>query len=306
MRQIKFLIIVFSLISCQRHKYSFDSYISKSDSCYHINEFNKAGLYADTAFMIKTGSKDEYYNSACCWSLANNDSKSLDYLDKAINSGYINLNWLNQDKDLLRLHSKKGWSKLIDKINKNIAIYESKLDKPLKKELETILIDDQKYRKLIDSIESKFGRKSKEMSELWKKMSEMDSIDLIKVIFIIEKKGWPGINIVGEDANQAVWLVIQHADLKTQEKYLPLLKESVSKNESSGGELALLEDRIQLGNHKPQIYGSQVIIDSITGQRKFADIYDEANVNKRRAKVRLGKIEDYAKFFGIEYKISKK
>ena len=298
--------IVLFLICCNNLHQSYDYYISKSDSCYQIKDYSKAGLYADSAFIVKNGNKDSYYNAACCWALVNCNKKAIDYLNKAVDNGYVNINWLCNDKDLSCLHDTQQWNDLIKKIQSKIDVYEAHMNKPLKRELELILNDDQKYRGIIDSIESKYGTNSKELKALWKRIDKTDSIDLVKVIDVIEKNGWPGISLVGENANQAVWLVIQHADLKVQEKYLPFLKQSVLKGESNGTDLALLEDRILLGNHKPQIYGTQLVRDSVTNKFKLAVIIDEINVNKRRAEVGLGKIEDYAKSFGIEYKINKK
>ena len=56
---------------------------------------------------------------------------------------------------------------------------------------------------------------------------------------------------------------------------------------------------------KNQIYGSQVV-NSKTGELVFYPIEDEKNVNIRRAKVGLQPIEEYAKYFGIEYKLKDK
>ena len=53
---------------------------------------------------------------------------------------------------------------------------------------------------------------------------------------------------------------------------------------------------------KKQIYGSQVVYDK-QGAPMFYPIEDEKNVNTRRAKMGLQPIEEYAKFFGIEYKL---
>jgi hypothetical protein len=41
-----------------------------------------------------------------------------------------------------------------------------------------------------------------------------------------------------------LFLVIQHSDSTTQEKYLPLLKQAVKDNRAFGHDLALLEDRV--------------------------------------------------------------
>src|SRR5437868_12407246 len=50
----------------------------------------------------------------------------------------------------------------------------------------------------------------------------IDSTNLVVVESLIKKYGWPGKSFVGERGNQAVFLVNQHADIKTQEKYLSL------------------------------------------------------------------------------------
>ncbi len=100
-------------------------------------------------------------------------------------------------------------------------------------------------------------------------------------------------------------MVIQHADLATQEKYLPLLQASVEKGESKPSDLALLEDRILMRNNKPQKYGSQVITNNKTGKR-FYEIENPEYVNQRRKSVGLIPIEEYAKLFGIEWTIEQK
>ena len=130
----------------------------------------------------------------------------------------------------------------------------------------------------------------------------IDSTNLVQVEKLIQKYGWPGKSFVGIKGNRAVFLVVQHADLKTQEKYLPVLEESVAKGESWESDLALLKDRVLMRNGKKQIYGSQVVPDTTTGGWMFYPIEDEKNVNERRKKAGLEPIEEYATYFGIEYK----
>jgi hypothetical protein len=61
--------------------------------------------------------------------------------------------------------------------------------------------------------------------------------------------------------------------------------------------LALLEDRIEMRNGRPQIYGSQVRTGD--GKATFWAIRDEELVNERRAAVGLEPLEQYAARFGI-------
>jgi hypothetical protein len=129
----------------------------------------------------------------------------------------------------------------------------------------------------------------------------IDSCNLAQVELIINKYGWLGKSEIGIKGNTTLFIVIQHADLKTQQKYFPLLKTSVEKGESSASDMALMVDRILIRKKQRQIFGSQVTYNS-KGQPEFYPIIDEKNVNYRRTEVGLESIEEYAERFGIEYK----
>ncbi|MCX6273883.1 MAG: hypothetical protein NTV09_01580 [Bacteroidetes bacterium] len=133
-------------------------------------------------------------------------------------------------------------------------------------------------------------------------MQYIDSCNLATIESLVAKYGWPGKSFVGAKGNYTVWLVIQHADLATQEKYLPLMKESVAKSESRPVDLAYLEDRVKMRKGERQLYGTQVSFNK-TGGQEIWPIEDEINVNARRAKLGLEPMEEYAKYFGIEYKL---
>jgi|SRR6185369_8536566 len=158
----------------------------------------------------------------------------------------------------------------------------------IKKQLELILDRDQKTRTRGDSIAF---------------MEYIDSSNLVQVEALIAKYGWPGKSFVGENGNNTIFLVIQHSDLATQEKYFPMLKNSVANKESRPSALALLEDRILMRQGKKQVYGSQIVRDESSGGWKFYPIEDEKNVNLRRQKIGMQPLEEYAKYFGIVYKL---
>lgn len=160
----------------------------------------------------------------------------------------------------------------------------------IKNELAAIFERDQKTRKGSDSVAF---------------VQYIDSCNLAAVESLIAKYGWPGKSFVGAKGNNTVWLVIQHADLATQEKYLPMMKESVAKNESRSVDLAYLEDRIRMRKGEKQLYGTQVSFNK-TGGQEIWPIEDEKNVNQRREKLGLEPMEEYAKYFGIEYKLPEK
>jgi hypothetical protein len=134
-------------------------------------------------------------------------------------------------------------------------------------------------------------------------MLSYDRQNLAQVELLIAQYGWMGTSFVGERGNVAQWLVIQHADLETQEKYLPLLRKSVAAYESRPSNLALMEDRVLMRHGKKQLYGSQISINPDTGAQEVWQIEDEKNVNVRRAALGMEPMEDYAKRFGIDYKL---
>jgi len=176
----------------------------------------------------------------------------------------------------------------------------------LKIELDSIYTTDQKYRHMMDSIVSNYGLNSEQASMIFIKMEKNDSLNQIRVKQILDQYGWIGADEVGDTAGTALFLVIQHADQATQEKYLPMLREAVKNRKAKGSHLAMMEDRVALGQGKKQLYGTQIKKDPLTGKFYLAPIEDEVNVNKLRAEVGLQPLEEYVKRWNIEYRLPEK
>ncbi|MES2703982.1 MAG: DUF6624 domain-containing protein [Bacteroidota bacterium] len=169
-------------------------------------------------------------------------------------------------------------------------------------ELEAIGKDDQRYRDQLDSIGEKFGMNSVEFKMLWRDIDAADAANLIKTKGILSKYGWLGPKEVGDDAHTAIFLVIQHADLATQKKYLPMFREGVTNKNGDPAYLAMLEDRVAIGSGEKQIYGSQV---KCSGDKcSVSPLEDPDNVDKRRQAVGLGPLAEYLKDFGIVWDLA--
>lgn len=132
-------------------------------------------------------------------------------------------------------------------------------------------------------------------------MALQDSLDLARVTFIIDSAGWLGEAQIGHKANQALFLVIQHADRQPtiQARYLRVMRQAVADGDARANELAMLEDRVRVNAGKEQLYGSQ--IGWKDGKPFVRQIEDEAHVNERRAAVGLEPLEKYAERFGITW-----
>lgn len=171
----------------------------------------------------------------------------------------------------------------------------------LKSQLQGIYTTDQEPRYQVDSVMRVYGQNSPQMQRLWQSIYQIDSINLGKVEQLIQHYGYPGKSLVGSRLGNTAWLIIQHSPVVIQEKYLPILQQAADQGEMRKTNMPLLIDRIRVYKGQKQVYGTQVKMEA-NGQHSFDAIDDEKNVNKRRAEVGLGPIEEYAKQFGFEYK----
>jgi len=147
-----------------------------------------------------------------------------------------------------------------------------------------------------------YGFSSSEMKDLQYKMRKQDRTNLSYVKKTLDKNNWIGYNIIGYKANQTLFLVIQHADSTTQEKYLPMLRQAVIEKKAFAHDLALLEDRVLLKRGLKQLYGSQIKCDSTGKNCWILPIEDEKNVDKRRKEMGLPPLAEYVKSWNIIYK----
>ena len=280
----------------------YDKFIREADSLYDAQDYKNAALTYSRAFekLEWKGYQSDRYNAACSWALAGEADSAFFQLERIANkSTFSDLDHLTSDPDLNSLHSDDRWATLLEKVKFNKEKAEENLDKPLAAQLDSIFESDQFYRIQIKEIEQKFGRESNEMKSHYRLMAETDSLNLIKVKSILDSRGWLGADIVGEKGNSCLFLVIQHADLSTQEKYLPMMREAVKSGNAGASSLALLEDRVALRQGKKQIYGSQIGWNKDTKLYFVSPLEDPDNVDKRRAEVGLQPLSEYVQQWEI-------
>ena len=282
------------------------SLVKKADSLYTAKDFKTSALTYSAAFKANgwVGISEDRYNAACSWALANNSDSSFFQLNRiATKANYMNYEHIITDPDLNSLHNDNRWKPLLDLIKQNKEKAEANLNKPLAAQLDSIYNEDQKYRLQIDGIEKKYGLESNEMKDHWKIINQKDSINLSKVKSLLDSYGWLGTDIVGRQGNSTLFLVIQHSDQRTQEKYLPMMREAVKNGKATGSSLALLEDRVALGQGKKQIYGSQIGRNNETKLYYVLPLEDPDNVDKRRAEVGLQPLAEYVNRWQIKWNV---
>lgn len=263
-----------------------------------VETYNKA-----FAVLGGKGYSVDRYNAACAWSLLGNADSAFHHLFIIANkSGYSSYVHMSIDTDLDTIRSDERWQQLIAKIKDNKAKEQEGMNTELIAVLDSVLITDQKYRWQIDVVEEKHGRDSEEMKELWSTINYWDSVNLVKVKAILDEHGWLGREEVGSEGNRALFLTIQHADIETQNEYLPIMREAVKNNKASGSSLALLEDRVALRNGGKQIYGSQIGRDE-EGNYYVQALEDPEHVDERRAEVGLGPLNDYTQNWNFNWDV---
>ena len=157
-------------------------------------------------------------------------------------------------------------------------------------ELDSIWKTDQGIRMELIQLQQQGKTNTSEFKELISEMKTQDSINQKKVIEILQN-GWPeNLNL---QQNQTIFLVIQHADVDTQKKYLPIIESAVKNGKTLASNLALLKDRIALREGGKQIYGSQVWYDAKTGKNYVQPIENPEKVDSLRAEVGLPDMKTY-------------
>ncbi|WP_460879412.1 DUF6624 domain-containing protein [Pontibacter rugosus] len=102
--------------------------------------------------------------------------------------------------------------------------------KAIRNRLEAVADSSLAVRRSVMPTLRKHGADSPQMDSLNTRIMAYDEAGLAEVRQILDKYGWLGVSQVGEKANGALFLTIQHAqDNKLREQYFPLLEESAKK-----------------------------------------------------------------------------
>lgn len=173
-------------------------------------------------------------------------------------------------------------------------------DPALRAELLAMLQDDQRHRgALTEALKTGADLQTPALKQMEIEQEELDRAALAKLHRILDSRGWPSAALVGGDAQEAAFLVLQHAPAEVQEKYLPMAREAHRTGELPGSSLALLEDRVLMRRGKKQLYGTQMHTKHGSQSLQVWPIEDEANVDARRKAMGLEPLADYLRRFNI-------
>lgn len=89
-------------------------------------------------------------------------------------------------------------------------------------------------------------------------MAEQDPKNLQIVLEHLPPEGWYLRSRYGDEVATTAFLVVQHSNLETWKRFVPVLEPLVASGEVDGPSYALMYDRLALAEMRPQRYGSQV------------------------------------------------
>jgi hypothetical protein len=167
---------------------------------------------------------------------------------------------------------------------------ENNINEELRTEFLKRKITDQLYREMLGKNDS-----------LWTIQKKYDRENQLFLDSIIDKYGWPGISLIGEDGARSAYLIAQHADnnLKLQKKCLKFMKKALITNDVYRSDFAYLMDRVMLKKYGFQLFGSQCMLVNELYQSR--PLYDEKRVNTLRKYFWMNPLEEYLKFIQERY-----
>jgi len=297
----------FSLLVClilSINLFSQNSDPSPADLHLKSGQLIEAILLYDSIYNIDPNNRLNTYNYTCAYALMGNTDSAFKYLHIATDSDSM-VQALN-DPDFYFLIDDNRWTEFENQMIAKIEAKHQKYANPeLSKELWRMKIKDQAFYYHLKLADKQNGTGSPIIKALWELKHLINDENLDRIEEIIAEIGWPKRSAVGSSAAQTVFLIIQHADLETQKKYLPIMKEAANEKEASWSSLALLIDRIEIREGRPQIYGSQISRDQ-EGNFKVFEMIEPEYVNQRRKEVGLPPLENYVKNWGITWEVEQK
>ena len=110
---------------------------------------------------------------------------------------------------------------------------------------------------------------------------------------VLDRHGWPGRSLAGEDGADAAWMVAMHADRDAalQRRCAGLLEEAVEQGEADPRHLAALVDRVAGAEHGDQVFGTLALVRD--GRPLFlVPVRDPEGLDDRRRAIGLRPVQD--------------
>jgi len=200
--------------------------------------------------------------------------------------------------DFALLANDDRWAQIeatqLDKLEARVA---GPFNREYARQLLRMRVREWAYRYPIMLAFRQLGPNSPIVTALSTAMSQNHEDNRVALAPLIDEHGWPELSAVGEEAAYAAGNVINHSDLATRQRYLPLLKAVCERGEGDWSRYAHIYDRTELELGNPQLYGTQMEQNPETGQFEPQPLLDPETVDARRAALSMEPLADQLQRF---------
>ena len=121
---ITILLFLFSLGFSQNYK----AIVSEANTFYKNKDYKKSVEKYSEAFKIEQKSGSDFYNAACSAALLGKKKVAFQWLQLALDKGWINVSHLKTDTDLDALHNDKKWTQIVSEMQKIVVLMKDDLE----------------------------------------------------------------------------------------------------------------------------------------------------------------------------------
>ncbi|MEO1031206.1 MAG: DUF6624 domain-containing protein [Bacteroidota bacterium] len=311
------LILFCSCISCNSKKRKADSASSESRTIYFNSEWvdkiveayqlmgdgpsiEAADKLFEASELMPKKNWENYLFCATIYASNGSLDKAFMAFERAVKAGMRDIELLHSLRELDTLKPDKRWDSLVNKVKSNAEAYKKSIKSPqVLQVLEHMWSEDQNALKRYEAQVESFGDKITQVQNdsLFQSVIDQWVINGNRLDSIVERHGWPGNSMVGEDGSKLAWAIPQHhPNVFYKKKCLSLIKACVDKGDCNPNHYAELSDRIARDLWQKQTYGS-----SMSDKAPYP-IIDAALVNQRRYHLGLAEpVEVYAIYHGVSY-----
>lgn len=88
--------------------------VERARALYDEARYAESAQHYAQAFELDAGTSRDWYDAGCSWALAGNADQALQALQRAVELGYRDVDWLVADGDLVTLHEDPRWKAVVD------------------------------------------------------------------------------------------------------------------------------------------------------------------------------------------------
>lgn len=272
--------------------YMNQQYIRQADSLARIGQYEESACLYTKAFKtnVPQSLNDWFrYQAAICYARTKKKKSAylhLEYLAKG-ESKYkeiiaLDRNQLEADSNFTSLRGDKKWSRLMGQVDALANQISEKLNHQLIARINVLADNDQNSRANYSALQKLYDPLSKEIAEAGEELRLLDSANFAVIDSIVRIHGWPGVDVLGLEASFNLFLIVQHAEVGDQERYLPHITKSINDGKTLPGIRPFIVDRIELHKNGFQLFGTQTCKDFESEEWYICPLFEPEKIEERR------------------------